>query len=653
MTPLAIALIVLVAMFLLGLPIFMSLIISSVVAILAGGDILPLSVIHNSLFDGLNLFPLLAIPCFVVAGTLMEFGNITQQIVDVVKQLVGRVYGGLGITTILACTFFAAISGSGPGTVAAVGTILVPAMVRNGYSKDYASAAASSGGTIGILIPPSNPMIIYAILGNLSVTAMFTAGFIPGFIVAFAMIMTAYLLAKRNGFKGDENAAPFNMKFFLRSCGNAGFALATPFIILGSIYTGWATPVEASVVAIVWALFVGIVINRVLRPRHIYRALLEGAMTCGAVLLIVGASTLFGKILTFEEAPQRLASIVLGISDDPHLVLLMIIGVLYVLGMFMETLATIIILVPAMVRNGYSKDYASAAASSGGTIGILIPPSNPMIIYAILGNLSVTAMFTAGFIPGFIVAFAMIMTAYLLAKRNGFKGDENAAPFNMKFFLRSCGNAGFALATPFIILGSIYTGWATPVEASVVAIVWALFVGIVINRVLRPRHIYRALLEGAMTCGAVLLIVGASTLFGKILTFEEAPQRLASIVLGISDDPHLVLLMIIGVLYVLGMFMETLATIIILVPVLLPMILQLGIDPIHFGIVLVVTNNVAMLTPPLGVNLFVASRIAGISVERISVAVIPYLIALTLCILLFTYVPAISTWLPSLMGYGQ
>ena len=433
MTPLAIALIVLVAMFLLGLPIFMSLIISSVVAILAGGDILPLSVIHNSLFDGLNLFPLLAIPCFVVAGTLMEFGNITQQIVDVVKQLVGRVYGGLGITTILACTFFAAISGSGPGTVAAVGTILVPAMVRNGYSKDYASAAASSGGTIGILIPPSNPMIIYAILGNLSVTAMFTAGFIPGFIVAFAMIMTAYLLAKRNGFKGDENAAPFNMKFFLRSCGNAGFALATPFIILGSIYTGWATPVEASVVAIVWALFVGIVINRVLRPRHIYRALLEGAMTCGAVLLIVGASTLFGKILTFEEAPQRLASIVLGISDDPHLVLLMIIGVLYVLGMFMETLATIIILVP----------------------------------------------------------------------------------------------------------------------------------------------------------------------------------------------------------------------------VLLPMILQLDIDPIPFGIVLVVTNNVAMLTPPLGVNLFVASRIAGISVERISVAVIPYLIALTLCILLFTYVPVISTWLPSLMGYGQ
>lgn len=433
MTPLAIVLIVLVAMFLLGLPIFIFLIIPSVVTIPAGGGILPLSVIHNSPFDGLNLLPLLTIPCSVVASTLMEFDNITQQIVDMVKQLVGRVHGGLGITTILACTFFAAISDSGLGTVAAVGTILAPAMVRNSYSKGYASAAVSSGGTIGTLIPPSNPMIVYVIPGNLSVTAMFTAGFIPGFVVAFAMIMTAYLLTKRNDFKGDESAAPFNVKFFLRNCGDAGFALATPFIILGSIYTDWATPMEASVVAIVWALSVGIVINRVLRSRHIYRTLLEGAMTCGAVLLIVGMSTLFGRILAFEEALQRLASIVLGISDDPRLVLLMIIGVLYVLGMFMETLATIIILIP----------------------------------------------------------------------------------------------------------------------------------------------------------------------------------------------------------------------------VLLPMILQLGIDPIHFGIVLVVTNNVAMLTPPFGVNLFVASRVAGVSVERISVAVIPYLITLTLCILLFTYVPAISTWLPSLMGYGQ
>lgn len=432
MTPLEITLIVMALLFLLGVPIFMSLAIAATVTLLVG-DILPLSIIHNTLFDGLNIFPLLAIPCFVVAGTLMEYGNITHQIVEIVKQLVGRMFGGLGITTILACTFFAAISGSGPGTVAAVGTILIPAMLRNGYSKDYAAAAASSGGTIGILIPPSNPMIIYAILGNLSVTAMFTAGFIPGFIVAFAMISTAYLLARKHGFQGDVNAPPFELRVFLRSCRKSVFALLTPFIILGSIYSGLATPVEASVVAIAWSLFVGGVVNRAYKWEHIYKALLEGAMVCGGVLLIVGASTLFGKILTFEEAPQRLAALVLGISKDPEVVLLMIIGVLYVLGMFMETLSTIIILVP----------------------------------------------------------------------------------------------------------------------------------------------------------------------------------------------------------------------------VLLPMILELGIDPIHFGIILIVTNNVAMLTPPLGVNLFVASRIANLSVERISLAVLPYLLTLTLCILLFTYFPSISTWLLYTLGYGK
>ena len=165
-------------------------------------------------------------------------------------------------------------------------------------------------------------------------------------------------------------------------------------------------------------------------------------------------------------------------------------------------------------------------------------------------------------------------------------------------------------------------------------------------------HIYKALLEGAMICGTVLLIVGASTLFGKILTFEEAPQKLTSLVLGISRNPEVVLLMIIGVLYILGMFMETLSTIIILVPVLLPMILELGIDPIHFGIILVVTNNVAMLTPPLGVNLFVSSRLSGTSVEKVSVAVLPYIAALTVCIIFFTYFPKIILWLPHLLGYG-
>lgn len=432
MSTMEIALLTLAVMLILGLPIFMSLVLSASAALLLGDSMLPLSVIHNSLFEGINIFTLLAIPCFVVAGALMEYGNITRQIIDVAKLLVGRMFGGLGITTILACTFFAAISGSGPGTVAAVGAIMIPAMVRSGYSRDYAAAAASSGGTIGIMIPPSNPMIIYAILGNLSVTAMFTAGFIPGALVGFSMMATAYLIARRKGFKGDDDTPAFSMARFVRTCGKSTFALLTPVLILGSIYSGLATPVEASVVAIMWSLFVGIVVNRALKPKHIYLALQEGILTCGAVLIIVGASTLFGKILTYEQAPQKLARMVLDFTNDPTVVLLLIIVVLYALGMFMETLSTLIILVP----------------------------------------------------------------------------------------------------------------------------------------------------------------------------------------------------------------------------VILPVIVQLGIDPIHFGIILVLTNETALLTPPLGVNLFVSSRIADISVERNALAVLPYVGTLTLCVLLITFFPSIATWLPRFLGYG-
>ena len=434
MTTIQIALLTLGVMLILGMPIFMSLSIAATASLIFGASGLPLSLVCNALFEGINIFTLLAIPCFVVAGALMEYGNITNQIITVAKMICGRAYGGLGITTILACTFFAAISGSGPGTVAAVGTIMVPAMIKNGYSRDYAAAAASSGGTIGIMIPPSNPMIIYAILGNLSVTAMFTAGFLPGFFVAACMMSTAYFIARRKGFKGDADTPPFELKEFLRIC----------------------------------------------------------------------------------------------------------------------------------------------------------------------------------------------------------------------FLSRTF----FSLMTPVIILGSIYSGYATPVEASVVAIMYALAVGFLVNRSLRPKHLYAALLEGVMTCGTVIIIVGSSTLFGKILTYEQAPLMLANAIFQFTHNPTVVLLMIIALLYLLGMFMETLSTLIILVPVLLPVIIQLGIDPIHFGVILVLTNETALLTPPLGVNIFVSSRIAGISVERNALAVLPYVATLTFCVLTITFFPAIATWLPKVLGYG-
>lgn len=348
MSPLAVALLTMVACFLIGMPIFMSLAIAAAIA-LVSQDFLPLAVIHNTLYDGLNIFPLLAIPCFVVAGTLMERGNITNQIIEVVKSIVGRAYGGIGITTIMACAFFAAITGSGSATVAAVGSILIPAMINNGYSRSYAGSVAATGGCLGILIPPSNPMIIYAIICNLSVTGMFTAGFIPGFLMAAAQGLVAYMLARKHGFGADAGAKPAGLKNMLSTTRRAFFSLCTVVVVLGSIYSGLATAVEASVIAVVWALFVGGVINRALSLRDIYDALVDGAMICGSILLIVGTSTLFGKILIYEEAPTRLAQLVLAASSNKYAVLLMLIAALYVLGMFMETLATIILVAPVLL----------------------------------------------------------------------------------------------------------------------------------------------------------------------------------------------------------------------------------------------------------------------------------------------------------------
>lgn len=348
MSILTIALIALFVLFLIGLPIYAALLISSMVALFFS-DTLPLAVVQGSLFDGLNIFPLLAIPCFIVAGKLMERGNITQDIIDVVKMLAGRMYGGIGITTILGCTFFAAISGSGTSTVAAVGAVMVPAMIRNNYSKTYAGAVSATGGTIGILIPPSNPMIIYAIICNVSVTGMFTAGFIPGFIMAFSLSVVAWLLARHHGFRADETLEPFRLATFLRTCRRAFFSLATVVIVLGSIYSGMATPVEASVVAVLWALFVGVLVNRALSAKDIYDSFLEGAIVCGSIMIIVGASTLFGKILTYEEAPSRLANAVVALTDNKYFVMLLIVGLLYILGMFMETLAMIILVAPVLV----------------------------------------------------------------------------------------------------------------------------------------------------------------------------------------------------------------------------------------------------------------------------------------------------------------
>jgi len=421
-----ILLIVFPALLLIGLPIYAALgIMGLLISFITDA---PLTFATQNVLNGLDKFPLLAIPGFILAGNIMEKGGITEDIISIFRQAFGHIPGSLGLVTIFSCMFFAAISGSGPGTVAAIGAIMIPATVRYGYPPQYAAAVSATGGTLGVMIPPSNPMIIYGIIANVSIADLFAAGMLPGLMTAFLLAGTAYVIARRSGavMKVDEDVEKVSI---LRLMWGAKFALFLPVFILGGIYSGIFTPVEASVCAVVYALVVSLVVYRQ---------------------------------LTWDR-------------------------------------------------------------------------------------------FTAAV--------------------------ENA-----------------------VRLG-----------------------------------------------GALMIIVACSTLFATVITLERIPQEVAEAFSGITESAIVILLLICALLIIIGTFMETISAIIILAPILVPLVVSYGVDPIHFGIILIVTIEIAFLTPPLGVNLFVASSIAKIKLERVIGAIIPFVLTLIAAMLVVVFFPKLSLWLPELL----
>ena len=255
--------IIMAACLVIGCPIFVSLGVASTVALLLTN--IPMRIVALDMLKVMDMFPLLAVVGFIFAGALMEKGGMARQIVDIASLFVGRIRGGLGITTILGCLFFAAMIGSGPGTVAAMGSIMIPSMIRRGYSPEYAAGVSATGGTLGILIPPSNPMLVYGIIANVSISALFTAGFVPGALVGTCLMATAYVIARRHGYQGTMHT--YTLAEFGRALLKNIWSLMAPVVILGGIYAGICTPVEASVVAVWYALFVGFFITKKLNPR--------------------------------------------------------------------------------------------------------------------------------------------------------------------------------------------------------------------------------------------------------------------------------------------------------------------------------------------------------------------------------------------------
>ena len=328
-----------------GCPIFVSLGVASTLALILTN--IPMRIVALDMLKVMDMFPLLAVVGFIFAGALMEKGGMARQIVDVASLFVGRIRGGLGITTILGCLFFAAMIGSGPGTVAAMGSTMIPTMVRRGYSPEYAAGVSATGGTLGILIPPSNPMIIYGVVANTSIAGLFMAGFIPGFVLTSLMCITAYGIAKKRGYQGTNEK--FSIVGLCKAIWDGKWALATPAIILGGIYWGVFTPTEAAEVGVLWTLFVGLFVYRKLTWKNISSALIRTSAFAGSATVLVGVSMAFSRLLTLYHIPQSVGAFLGSISTDPTITLLLIAFFIFLCGFVADTLAMVVVLAPVFL----------------------------------------------------------------------------------------------------------------------------------------------------------------------------------------------------------------------------------------------------------------------------------------------------------------
>ncbi|WP_054637827.1 TRAP transporter large permease [Thalassobacillus sp. C254] len=304
------------------------------------------------------------------------------------------------------------------------------------------------------------------------------------------------------------------------------------------------------------------------------------------------------------------------------------------------------IMIPAMVKQGYDKKFATAVVASSGALGVIIPPSIPMVLYGISAMTSVTDLFIAGIIPGLLVAFSLIVYVYFYSKKKGYKGTNEKTSF--KGFLLSTWDAKWALFIPILVLGGIYGGIFTPTEAAVIAVVYSLIAGLFLYGEIKFKHLPRIFVDAALTTATILIIVGSATAFGRLLSVERIPAQASELMLSISENPLIIILLITIFLLIVGCFMDTLAAVIILTPILLPIAIDIGYDPIHFGIIMVVNLAIGFITPPLGVNLFVASGISGLSIEHLSKAIIPFFIAMVLTLIILIYIPQLSLYLPEL-----
>ncbi len=398
-------------------------------------------------------------------------------------------------------------------------------------------------------------------------------------------------------------------------------------------------------------------------PLHMLVRTFYGGVNQYALIAVTGfllVANLFQKAGITEDLVQMVKRFMASFRSGLAVITIVSCAVFAaVTGSGPATVATIGgIMIPAMIVERHTKRFAGAVASSGGALGILIPPSNPFLMYGIIANQSIAALFIAGLLPGVLMAIALSITAAISLKwfpKYAGTVEANATVYEKMTpleALKVIWKAKWALFAIILLLGGIYAGLFTPIEAAEVTIFYSLIVGVFINKKIKLKDIYEALADTLKLTGTLIILVGAGFVFARLLTIEGIPQALGRSVAGLSENPFLILMIIMVFMIFIGTFAETFSQIIILTPIFLPVVTKLGVHPIHFGVLFVVTAEIGFLTPPFGANLFVGMKISDISLVEISKAVLPFVLTYFIVLVILVLFPEISLFLPRLI-FGE
>ncbi|WP_417526313.1 TRAP transporter large permease [Marinomonas shanghaiensis] len=532
MESLILFLLVIVLLFI-GLPVGISLGLSSILFITFFSHD-SLSSVAISLFGVGQHYTLLAIPFFIIASSYMSTGGVAKRLINFAIASVGHFRGGLAMASVLACMMFAALSGSSPATVVAIGTIAIAGMVQVGYSKDFAAGIIANAGTLGILIPPSIVMVVYAASVNVSVGRMFLAGVIPGLIAGGMLMLAIYVVARIKNLPAEEWKG---FSHIVKGGKEAGWGLFLVVIIMGGIYGGVFTPTEAAVVAAVYSMFIALFVYRDMGP-------------------------LKGKTWTNDE-------------DAPH-ARVGFNGMVYGVSFFLVW----------EIMSFFA--FASSETVTGGD-------------RALWGAI-----------------MSVIIAVFYVYKRSS----------KLEASIGACLAAG----TPI---------WGRNLSMMLRGFFPSLF----------GEESRKVMLEGTKTTVMLMFIIANALLFAHTLSAERIPQAITEWMLDVGFNWFTFLIAVNILLLIGGQFMEPSGLLVIVAPIVFPIAMELGVDPIHLGIIMVVNMEIGMITPPIGLNLFVTSSITGMSLARVVKAAMPFVLVLMVFLVMVTYIPALSTALPySIMG---